>query len=345
MRIGIMGAGNIAAVHLGAVRATVGAELVGLHDIAADRARTTAATFGCRAFSSPASLYRNVDAVVVASPNHTHHAIATDAVRLGKHVLCEKPMAVSTTEAAAMARAVRDTGLRCVVGFNYRFLDVAERMRQLISSEELGRPLMVEAAFRRGSALTRSTFTWRDSAQGRSTSGALGDLGVHLIDLLHFLFRAQVDTASCVTRLRTHIPEKEGRAVDVDDDAFVAGRLGSGMYFQLTASKATLPEETGLFLKVVCTRGEFVYHSREDRTLLVRPGTEWHRESLPPPGPTADPSGEVPGWADSFHRQLGEWVDVVVHGKESDRLADFEDGLRAQLVLARLLEVRAEGPV
>ncbi|MFI1357749.1 Gfo/Idh/MocA family protein [Streptomyces sp. NPDC020898] len=338
MRVGIVGAGNIASAHMRAVQDSAEAELVGLHDIDEGRALATAAAFGCRTFRSAESLYRDVDAVVVASPNHTHAKIVTDALHAGRHVLCEKPMAVSTAEAQNMVEAARRAGLSCGMGFNYRFLEVVQRIRGAMASGQLGTPLLVQAGFRRSSALTRSTFTWRDGSLGRSTSGALGDLGIHLIDLLHFLFRSELDTTSCVSSLRTHVPEKEGRMVDVDDHAFVAGRLDNGVYVQLTASKSAPLEEAGLSIKVVGTRGEFVYHSRAPRLLRVRSDIDWRHEELAAAGHFPDPAGEVAGWADSFRLQFKEWTDMVVHGKESGWLAGFEDGLRAQRVLGTLLD-------
>lgn len=183
-------------------------------------------------------------------------------------------------------------------------------MRQ-IDEGVLGRVLHVDLAFRRGSALTRKTFTWRDNAAERFTSGALGDLGVHLIDLLHHLFDSEVDTGFCQAGLRTKVAAKEGRTVCVDDHAFVSGRLTGGPHFTLTASKSATPEDIGFRVAVTGTRGELLYHSQDGPVLNVRTGVEWEAVKVLDTFGLADPPGEIPGWADSFVAQFQNWTAAV----------------------------------
>jgi glucose-6-phosphate 3-dehydrogenase len=212
-----------------------------------------------------------------------------------------------------------------------------QEIRRQLDDGVLGRVLHVDLAFRRGSALTRKTFTWRDDAGERFTSGALGDLGVHLIDLLHHLFDGPVDTASCQVGLRTKVAAKEGRRVRVDDHAFVSGRLASGQHFTLTASKSSTPDDVGFRVSITGSHGELLYRSQDGPVLHVRTGVEWEPVKVLGAARLDDPLGEIPGWADSFVAQLHDWTAAVAGGERLSALADFDDGHRAQQVLEELL--------
>lgn len=343
MRVGIIGAGGIGRTHAHALLADEGTTLAGLYDVDTPRAVTVAEGLGVPAFGSLDEFYEAVDAVVVASPNRTHASYACEAIDRGRHVLCEKPMAVSVEETVAMRDRAAGAPVVSCVGFNYRCLGVVQEIRRQLDEGVLGRVLHVDLAFRRGSALTRKTFTWRDNAEERFTSGALGDLGVHLIDLLHHLFDSQVDTGACQVGLRTKVAEKEGRRVRVDDHAFVSGRLAEGPHFTLTASKSSTPEDIGFRVSVTGSRGELLYHSQDGPLLYVRTGVEWETVKVLDALGLEDPPGEIHGWADSFVAQLYNWTAAVAGAGHLGALAGFDDGHRAQLVLDELLRKGAAG--
>ncbi|GAA3797982.1 Gfo/Idh/MocA family oxidoreductase [Streptomyces coacervatus] len=337
MRVGIIGAGGIGRMHAKAVTAAEEADLAGVYDVDPDRAQTLARLVGTTAFASPEDLYAASTGVVVASPNRTHAEHARQAIAHGTSVLCEKPMAVSLTQAAEMrTRAMEANGV-CAVGFNYRYLPVMRELRTRIESGELGRILHVNVAFKRTSALTRKQFTWRDGLQERFTSGALGDLGVHLIDLLYFLFSSPVDLPNCQVALQTKVATKGSRQVKVDDHTFVSGRLANGPSFTLTASKSSKPEEAGLTLSVTGGLGDFSYNSQDGPVFHLRTGVDWEQLKALGTSYLEDPSGEVAGWADTFLAQLHDWTAAVTTSAQMGTLADFEDGYRAQRVLEELL--------
>lgn len=340
MRIGIIGAGNIAAAHVRAMRELDGVEAAGVYD--PDRARAEALVLGtpATAFDSPEELHAAVDGVIIASPNRSHFDHACAALAHGRHVLCEKPMAVTPRQTAEMAERAEASGLVCAVGFNYRYLPVAQELRRRIAAGDFGRILHADLAFKRGSALTRKSYTWRDGGEELATSGALGDLGVHLIDLLEFLFGHPLDPDASLVKLRTNVPAKEGRTVHVDDHAFVGGRLHDGAYVTLTASKSALPDDLGLSLRIIGERQEATYRSATGPVLWLRSGVEWTEVKLLGGNRLPDPAGEVDGWSDTFVHQLEEWADAMAGVRRPRSLAGFPDGHRAQTALDRLL---AEG--
>jgi glucose-6-phosphate 3-dehydrogenase len=338
VKIGIVGAGNVASMHMSAISSIPDATLAGVYDVSIGRAHAVARRLRCPAYESAERLFENVDGVVIASPNHTHAAMVTAAIRSGTHVLCEKPMTTTMAEARQITNLSASSDLVCGMGFNYRYLDLVREVAALLDGGELGTVLFAELSLKRSSALTRTTFTWRDSALGRLTSGALGDLGVHLFDLLRFLFRSEVDTATCRVKRQTNVPEKEGRKVMVDDYSFVTGRLASGTYFNVVASKSSPPADVGLALKLVGERREFSYHSADDGLYRLKSMVTWDEHRLRTSRRLPDPPGEIAGWGTTFHAQLREWTGQVVRREPPGSLATFEDGLRTQEVLDRLIE-------
>lgn len=339
MRVGIVGAGAIGRVHAEALLAATDVSLAGVYDVDRDRARSLAGSLGTRAFVSPHELYEASTGVVIASPNRTHAQYALEALEHGRSLLCEKPMAVSLAQAADMRTRAAAASAVCAVGFNYRYLKVVQEAHRRIADGTLGRVLHVDVAFKRHSALTRKHFTWRDGAEERCTSGALGDLGVHLIDLLHFLFDSGIDLTCCRVGLQTKVPRKGGRRVRVDDHAFVSGLLESGPSFTLTASKASQPEQTGFTLALTGSRGELVHDSQDGPVLHLRTGVDWEQIKLLGPGRLEDPPGEVPGWADSFLDQVQDWSGAATGSRPAAHVADFDTGYRAQRVLEELLRL------
>ncbi|CAM5555139.1 hypothetical protein SPURM210S_06916 [Streptomyces purpurascens] len=156
-------------------------------------------------------------------------------------------MTTTVAEAERVTALAEESGLVCAMGFNYRYLEAIGEIRNLVRSGELGSILFAEAGFRRGSALTRSRFTWRDSALGRPPAAPSATWAVHPVDMLDRLFDSPVDSTSCRTKLQVNVPQKEGQDVQVDDYAFVSGRLENGTFFNLVTSKSSLPEELGFF--------------------------------------------------------------------------------------------------
>ena len=132
----------------------------------------------------------DIDVVDICTPGDSHAEIAVAALEAGKHVICEKPLASTLAEAEVMADAAavaRVRGIRSLVGFNYRRVPALALARQVIAEGRLGRIYQVRAAYLQDwAADPASPLTWR-MQRARAGSGALGDLGSHVVDLAQFL--------------------------------------------------------------------------------------------------------------------------------------------------------------
>src|SRR4051812_36579314 len=153
----------------------------------------------------------DVNAVIVATPNFVHAPIVLDAVKAGKHVLCEKPIAMNLAEAVAMYRAAEAAKVRHMTAFTYRFVPAMHYMSHLVQSGALGKPYHFRA--QRFQDWGDRNLAWRQVKKLAAT-GELGDMLSHRIDYGHFLIGP---ISRIAARLKRFIDERGGQPSDLDD--------------------------------------------------------------------------------------------------------------------------------
>ncbi|MFP9059144.1 Gfo/Idh/MocA family protein [Natrialbaceae archaeon A-chndr2] len=198
IRTGVIGLGNIGQYHAERLR-DLGVQLGGGLDVsktARDRFQTR---YDVPVYEAGAPLYEDCDAVIITTPNTFHEPYVIEALEAGCHVLVEKPLAHSLESAERIAEAADSSDRVCMVGFNNRFLNTVQIVRNRIESGFFGDITHIEANYvrRRGVPGRGSWFTRRSVAGG----GSLIDLGVHAIDLALYIFDfPQVTEVNGVTR-------------------------------------------------------------------------------------------------------------------------------------------------
>ncbi|WP_121743001.1 Gfo/Idh/MocA family protein [Natronorubrum halophilum] len=198
IRTGIVGLGNIGQYHAERL-VDLGVSLVGGMDVAAEARSRFARRYDVDVYEDHHELYDTVDAVIITTPNKYHEEYAVDAFERDLHVFLEKPLAHSIESARRIAGAAAESDGHSMVGFNNRFANTVQIVRNRIDRGDLGEVTHVEANYvrRRGIPGRGSWFTRRQIAGG----GALIDLGVHAIDLaLFFLDYPPVTEVNGVAR-------------------------------------------------------------------------------------------------------------------------------------------------
>lgn len=342
MKVGIIGAGNVAKAHAKAIAMLKGVELVGAYDINYEIVKEQ--SLFKKAYEDYNDLVKDSDAIIIASPNHTHSLYALEVLKMNKHILCEKPMSVTLQQSLKMLTMSKEVSSKSCLGFNYRFLKIFQTLKKLINEDTFGEILSVELQLNKESAIRRKNFTWRDSANGGFTSGALGDLGIHLIDSLSFLLFNEIEFSSLRAKIITNVPQKENKKVHVDDYSIVNGVLKNGIYFSIKASKSSVPEEIGLKIKVIGKKKEFFYESKYPKKYFLKSKIIWEEIDNHFVPKMEDPNGEFLGWQDSFLYQMQAWKSWV-EGGSCDNVAKFSDGYYAQTVLMHLIDGKAESPI
>lgn len=245
--VGIIGSGKIAlANHLPGIGLCKQARVTALCD---SDAKTLAAASASSGVSATTRDYRellardDVQAVIISTPNFLHAEIALAAIAAGKHVLCEKPIAMDLSQAMAMWRAAEKAGVRNMAAFTYRFVPAMRYMHHLARRGDIGRPYHFRA--NRLQDWGDRPLGWRQERKFAGT-GELGDMLSHRIDYGLFLI-GPLD--SLVADTRTFVPVRQGHATDVDDWVAILGRFKA-------AAGAAMPTGVWESSKLTTGRGE-----------------------------------------------------------------------------------------
>jgi len=255
-------------------------------------------------------------------PNAVHAEPTIAAAKAGKHVLCEKPLALDAAEAQRMWAEAESAGVVHMTGFNYRFVPAVRLAREILESGQLGDVVHFRARYLQSWGWEADESVWRfDRAQ--AGTGAIGDLGAHIIDIARYLV-GEIDAVSAV--VTTFVP---GRRVDDHFAATVefengvvgtleASRLARGRInqntFELNGSKGSLSFDVERLneLQIADTRSF-------RRVLVTEPEHPYMRFWWPP--------GHIVGWGDTFTHELAHVLEAIAgeHGV-APHGATFEDG-------------------
>lgn len=270
--IGIVGCGKIAQVrHLPEYQARADVRIAGLYDLNGERAQPLARQYGAKAYESYEAMLadRDIDAISVCSANIAHAENALAALRAGKHVLCEKPMAVSLAECEQMTKEADKAGKVLFIGQNQRLAQAHQQARALIRQGKIGKPLTFRTAFRHGGPETWSV----DSGQGtwffdkeKAVMGAMADLGIHKTDLIQYLLDQQiVEVSAHLYTLDKRF--KDGSLIGVDDNALCLYRMSGGAVGTMTASWTNYgPEDNSTVING--TEGQLRIYDDPQRPLI-----------------------------------------------------------------------------
>jgi predicted dehydrogenase len=241
IRVGIIGCGSIAIHrHIPEYAANENCILAGYCDTVAGRAQKMADQYGGKVYNSIEALLADdsIDAVSVCTSNKYHAPVTIAALKAGKHVLCEKPMATSVREAQEMLDCAKATGKFLMVGHNQRLADAHRRARQILDSGELGRILTFRTTFAHGGPETWSQDKGNNTWFFKSADAFMGatfDLGIHKVDLIRWLIRDEIDEVKAYIATLDKTDEK-GEPIGVDDNAICLMKSKTGILGTLTAS-------------------------------------------------------------------------------------------------------------
>lgn len=239
--VGIAGCGRIAQTrHLPEYQAHPAVRIAGLFDLNQERAKELAAQYGAKAYDSYEAMLADpvIDAMSVCSTNVAHAEMSVAALKAGKHVLCEKPMAVTLSDCERMAAAARESGKTLMIGQNQRLAAAHVKAKALIDAGEIGQVLAFSTVFRHSGPETWSVDpgagTWFFD-KNKAAMGALADLGIHKTDLIQFLTGQTV--AEVQARICT-LDKKfaDGTPITVDDNALCIFRMSGGAVGTMAAS-------------------------------------------------------------------------------------------------------------
>ena len=336
VRVAVLGAGLFASqAHLPGLQAHPQAELVALYSRSREQAERVAAKVGGVpevTTDLDALLARaDLDAVTVASSDDNHYRYSMAALRAGKHVFCEKPLAVNAQLAAEMVHEARARQRINQVGFIFRYTYCLQELRRLVKAGEIGKPYFVRVEWQGFSAVrSQHALTWRNRAESYG-AGFIAELGSHFIDGVNWIVAPVSEVCAIAHALPRDVSDEQGSKHRNEslDMATMLLRTRDQQQGQITVSRITPAQGVAEYLQVVgedgalwasLTRGQGEFLRR------IRPGGRWEEVELPAAAQDGQPH--------AIGRMLGSFVDACLQGGiNPEQDADFLEGYRVQSAL------------
>lgn len=228
----------------------------------------------------------DIDIVDICTPNNTHAKIAIEALKAGKHVICEKPLASTIEEAEAMAEAAKSSGSTTMVAFNYRRTPAVALAKKFIDDGRIGDVINFRGTYLQDwSADPDGPLSWRFQ-KSVAGSGAVGDIGTHVVDLAHYLV-GPIETVQAITStyvktrpLQQGAVDKLGASqkssggeraeVDVDDEVMSMVRFANGAIGSIEATRNAWGRNNYITLEIHGTKGSihFNYERRDELQVM-----------------------------------------------------------------------------
>lgn len=239
--IGIIGCGKIAQVrHIPEYADNPNVKLSGYFDLNQERAAELAKKYGGKAYATYQDLLadKSIDAVSVCTANSSHAEITIAALKAGKHVLCEKPMATTLPECEAMVKTAKETGKFLMIGHNQRLAKAHVKAKELLKSGLIGEIVSFRTTFGHPGPETWSVDPGKNTwffDKNRAAMGAMADLGIHKTDLIHFLTdQTIIETSAKLSTIDKR--DASGALIGVDDNAICLYKLSGGATGTMTVS-------------------------------------------------------------------------------------------------------------
>ncbi len=338
VNVGVVGTGGFAnQVHMTGYQQHPRANIAGVCDINLDAAKQAAETFGAGFITDDYNelvTRDDIDAIDIVTPNVLHAPVALAAIKAGKHVISEKPLAMSYAEAQEMGKAADAASTLTGVNFTYRGHPAARYAKQLIEQGHIGRIFQINAFYMQGwLSNPRVPMVWRLQKDMTGT-GVLGDLGSHIIDLVEWLTQGRITslTADMETFVKQRpLPGGAGIGdVEVDDATSFLTRFDNGALGTFVSSRNATAQGNYQRVEIYGDAGSLIYLWEDPENIQTGALKDPRLTKAPVPDEFKARDGRY-----GFTENVSNFIDAIADdGKMSP---SFADGVRAQQVMEAIV--------
>ncbi len=371
LNVGIVGTGFIGPAHLEALRRN-NVQVIGLAEATAELASEKAEELGItKAYPSYEKMLAdpNIHVIHLATPNYLHYPHAKAALEAGKHVVCEKPLAMNSQESADLVKIARTTELVNVINFNIRFYPMAQQARQMVQNGDLGDIFILQGSYLQDWLLLPTDWNWRLEPELGGTLRAIGDIGSHWLDLMTFITGLKVKKVYAdfktfhpirkkpLKPLETFtgkllLPEDyEDKPIHTEDYASVLLHYENGARGVLTVSQISSGRKNRIFFEINGSLSSLVWNGERPNELWIGHRSEPNQVLMKDPSllsPEARttvsyPGGHNEGFPDTFKQLYNKVYNYILAGDYSAQpdFPTFADG-HYELVLCEAIERSAK---
>lgn len=355
LKVGVVGAGFIGPAHIEALRRH-GIDVVGLCEDTPDRATEKAESLRLRAYESFEVMIADpqLDVIHITSPNHLHYTHAKASLLAGKHVVCEKPLAMDTSESAELVALAREKDLVNAVNFNIRFYPLSQQARAMINSGDIGNVYIVQGSYLQDWLLLPTDWNWRLEPELGGEMRAVADIGSHWLDLTTYITGLEVESVFAdfktflpVRKKPTTPPDTYGgklqtsvdyveQPIHTEDYATVLLRFKGGARGVLIVSQVSAGRKNSLSYEIDGSKAALAWDSQRPNELWIGHRDRPNEVMLKDPALLDDrvrqyasyPGGHNEGFPDTFKQMYASFYNYIDAGDMSVKpdFATFEDG-------------------
>ena len=362
LRCAIVGTGFMGRVHLEAVRRLGFVDVAAIAGRRLEAARNLASAFGIERAEAD---YRrilddgSIDAVHICTPNAVHAPIAIEALQAGKHVLCEKPLAISAEEGSKLVVLAASKNLRNCTCHNLRYYPMVQHMRRMREDGDLGEILVAQGTYSQDWLLYDTDWNWRIDRSQNGPSRALADIGSHWCDMAEHITgqpvtdvmadlqtfhktrkKPKVSVETFTGKLMTPEDYQE-TAIDTEDFASVLIHLGERGRGAFTVSQVSAGRKNRLSIEIYGTKGSVAWDQERPDELWLGNRNSNNQILVKDPSLMKDgarsyadlPGGHVEGYNDTFKQVFRRFYQSIQDPGTAPEYPQFADGLRQLKIL------------
>jgi predicted dehydrogenase len=369
--VGVVGTGFIGPAHVEGLRRN-GINVLGLVEITPETARAKAAEMSIpRVYDSLEAMLADpdIDIVHLATPNVLHYPYAKAALLAGKHVVCEKPLAMTAVQSGELVRLAAETGLVNAINFNIRMYPMVQQARSLVQGGEIGDLFILQGSYLQDWLLFNTDWNWRLEADLGGSLRAVGDIGSHWLDLLTFITGLRVEEVYADFKTFHPVRKKPAKPLETftgkilqpsdyidqpistEDYATILLHYESGVRGVVTVAQVCSGRKNRLFFEINGSRSSLAWDGERPNELWIGNRTAPNQVVLKDPSlltpearQTASyPGGHAEGFPDTFKQLSKKVYDYIFAGDFSKKpdFPTFADG-HYEMVLCEAIEKSAK---
>jgi predicted dehydrogenase len=376
--MGLVGAGFVGPHHVDAVRRLGFVDIVAVAGSSEDSGRRKAEALGARkGYGSYQALIDDPDVQVVhnATPNYLHYPVNAAAIAKGKHVVSDKPLAMTAAEAKKLLDAANKAGIVHAVTFNYRGNPLVQQARVAIARGDIGRPHFLVGYYLQDWLLKDTDYSWRLEPDKGGASSALGDIGSHWCDLAQHISGLRItevlgDITTVIPKRKKPRGSREAFAaggadeqvdlvdIKVEDLASVLLKFDNGAKGCFSVGQVCAGHKNDLILEISGAKSSLRWRQEHQNELWLGHRDKPNEILQKDPslidsevrGYAHLPGGHQESWTDAFANLMRDIYGFIAAGKKASdphppAFATFEDGYRANCIVEAILESAKQGSV
>ena len=363
---GVIGTGFIGPAHIEALRRLGYIDVVAIADISMEVAREKAEQLYIgKAYGGYEKLLKDgsIEVVHICTPNHLHYPIAKEALLAGKHVICEKPLAISPRQGKELLELAKKTGLVAAVHFNLRFYPLVQQAKAMVDAGELGDILAVNGSYQQDWLFYQTDYNWRLEPEFSGKSRAVADIGSHWLDLVQYITKSKVERVCadfCTfypTRKKPLRPvetytgkilksyDYKDVEINTEDYATVLLRFNNGAHGSMTVNQVAAGRKNRLAFEIYGTKMAIAWNCERPNQMWIGRRDSENGLLLKDPSLMYEsarqyascPGGHTEGFPDTSKQLFNNvYRQILAGGEYQFDFPTFEDGQR-ELILCEAI--------